>query len=192
MADESSWKDSRFVRFSLVFGLLLWGYVIADRLIDAPPEIVPFAVGSDLSHVRLADGLGQIETLEGERTVLLFFHSECAVCVREAGTWRELMPRLEGHRVFAVTPEEISVGRAFADEHGWDVSVRTIQKMTMRTPWFVVTGPDGSVEFEVVGSETDALLSHLETKEVSHEEADTDVPDGSGVHAAPDDSGRGE
>lgn len=114
--------------------------------LTADPTAVPLA-GTDLSSLTTEDRFGAsipLGALESPALVMVF-HSDCAHCRVIAPEWAEWFDEHpDGIDVIAVSREPLDDARAYADEHGWDVDVRSVRaerlgslahEVTRRTPW---------------------------------------------------------
>lgn len=113
---------------------------------------------------------------EGGPKLVLVFHSECGHCRVVAPAWAEWLRESKGAlSVVAVSREPVADAQAYADEHDWDVEVRSVREpdlgtaafeLIRRTPWVLALDGDGVVIASAHGSEVDsvaeALIQHLE------------------------------
>lgn len=139
------------------------GFTVADG-----PSASAVGVGTDLSGVTVRTAAG-VETplATGEPLVLLVFHSECGHCRRVAPDWKAWMSSGGGAaQAVALSPEPPSVAGAYAEEHGWDVPVWTVDAarlggrahaLTSRTPWVFVLDARGVVVSEGHGTQLTRL-----------------------------------
>ncbi|MDP2858794.1 MAG: hypothetical protein Q8P50_12565 [Bacillota bacterium] len=102
---------------------------------------------------------------------VLVFSSECAHCETAARAWSRWLSAVRSDiDAVAITGDELGVGQAYAQAHGWQVQVLAVpgvgrtplgEVLIARTPWLFLLDGGGRVLFEGHGSRLMGLDSAI-------------------------------
>ena len=152
--------------------LVAFGY----RSTNAGPVGRRVGVGDDVSGLSIVDATGAERALAtGATTIVLIFHSECGYCARVAPDWRIWLDEYRSDAaVLAVSSEPITDAAAYADKHGWNVDVGSMEvgvlggqahALTSRTPWIFIVDGAGLVLAEGHGNLLAKLAGGLRSED---------------------------
>lgn len=148
-----------------VVQIAVLGAVRGNATVGAARWLAP---GDQVSDIGVVDRTGTLRSLTTRQpTLVLVFHSECGHCRRVAPAWRAWLEEHEDDvAVVAVSQEPHASAQAYASEHAWDVSVRTVPEaslgsrehaLTSRTPWLFALDGDGFVIADGHGSRIEEI-----------------------------------